>query len=156
MTGADLRKTRKALGLSQNALAQRSGVGRHAVSHWECKTTIDPRGWALRRMLRALGRPDLPDFPTGATRAYRVLASQYARARGGVFVQSGFQASDIRCGAFRNDGKPCRHKVEPDKKRCKFHGGCSTGPKTADGKDRIAEAQRRRWARYCAERGARP
>jgi ABC transporter substrate binding protein len=31
-------------------------------------------------------------------------------------------------------------------RRCRFHGGLSTGPKTAEGKARIAEAQRRRWA----------
>jgi hypothetical protein len=29
---------------------------------------------------------------------------------------------------------------------CRFHGGLSTGPRTAEGKARIAEAQRRRWA----------
>ena len=28
--------------------------------------------------------------------------------------------------------------------RCRFHGGLATGPKTAEGKARIAEAQRRR------------
>ena len=80
-------------------------------------------------MLEALGLPDLPCFPTPATRAYRDLG--------------GWSASPCplpRCGAFRNDGKPCRHRVEPGKKRCKFHGGCSTGPKTAEGRARIADA----------------
>jgi len=36
-------------------------------------------------------------------------------------------------------------KVEPGKRRCRFHGGLSTGPKTSEGRARIAEAQRRRW-----------
>jgi DNA invertase Pin-like site-specific DNA recombinase len=37
-------------------------------------------------------------------------------------------------------------------KRCRFHGGLSTGPRTAEGKARIAEAQRRRWQRERARR----
>jgi hypothetical protein len=39
-------------------------------------------------------------------------------------------------------------KSEAGRRRCKFHGGLSTGPKTAEGRARIAEAQRRRWARH--------
>ena len=49
------------------------------------------------------------------------------------------------CGARNRQGKPCAVKVEPGKRRCRFHGGLSTGPKTATGRARIAEAQRRRW-----------
>jgi len=51
------------------------------------------------------------------------------------------------CGAQNRQAKPCAVKVEPDKRRCRFHGGLSTGPKTAAGRARIAEAQRRRWER---------
>jgi hypothetical protein len=36
-------------------------------------------------------------------------------------------------------------RVEPNKARCRFHGGLSTGPKTEAGRRRIADAQRRRW-----------
>ena len=36
--------------------------------------------------------------------------------------------------------------------RCRLHGGLSTGPKTPEGRARIAEAQRRRWARWRAAR----
>ena len=49
------------------------------------------------------------------------------------------------CGARNRRGKPCAVRVEPGKRRCRFHGGLSTGPKTAAGRERIAEAQRRRW-----------
>jgi hypothetical protein len=49
------------------------------------------------------------------------------------------------CGARNRQGKPCAVRVEPGKRRCRFHGGLSTGPKTAAGRERIAEAQRRRW-----------
>lgn len=74
------------------------------------------------------------------------------RARYEVLALPEFWPKPLRCGANRQDGKPCRHKVAPGKTRCKFHGGCSTGPRTAEGKERIADAQRKRWARWHAER----
>lgn len=43
----------------------------------------------------------------------------------------------VRCGAKRHrDGQPCRALSEPGKRRCKWHGGCSTGPQTDAGKAR--------------------
>ncbi len=43
-----------------------------------------------------------------------------------------------RCNAKRKDGTFCAnkpaHRNHPTNKRCKFHGGMSTGPKTAEGK----------------------
>jgi hypothetical protein len=51
------------------------------------------------------------------------------------------------CGAKNRRGEPCRVTSVPGKRRCRFHGGLSTGPKTVEGKARIAAAQRRRWAR---------
>lgn len=56
-----------------------------------------------------------------------------------------------KCGALTRKGTPCRCKPLPGKKRCKFHGGVSTGPKTLEGRERIAEAQRRRWSKWRAE-----
>jgi hypothetical protein len=52
------------------------------------------------------------------------------------------------CGARSRNGKPCQVRVEPGKRRCRFHGGLSTGPKTVAGRQRIAEAQRRRWKAF--------
>ena len=59
-----------------------------------------------------------------------------------------------RCGARTRKGVPCLVRVEPGKRRCRFHGGLSTGPRTAEGKARIAAAQRRRWAEWRADIGA--
>lgn len=43
----------------------------------------------------------------------------------------------VTCGARRHrDGQPCQAKSEPGKRRCRFHGGRSTGPKTDAGKAR--------------------
>ena len=52
------------------------------------------------------------------------------------------------CGAQNRQGRSCAIRVEPGKARCRFHGGLSTGPVTAEGKARIAAAQRRRWAQF--------
>ena len=49
-----------------------------------------------------------------------------------------------RCGAKCRSGQPCKRLAMPGRKRCRNHGGCSTGPKTAEGQARIAEANRRR------------
>jgi hypothetical protein len=60
----------------------------------------------------------------------------------------------LRCGARTQKGTPCRMKPVSERKgRCRLHGGLSTGPKTAEGRARIAEAQRRRWAKWRAHRG---
>ena len=57
----------------------------------------------------------------------------------------------VVCGAKTRKGGECRNKSEAGRKRCKFHGGKSTGAKTPEGKARIAEAQRRRWAAWQAQ-----
>ena len=46
----------------------------------------------------------------------------------------------VICGARRHrDGQPCQARSQPGKRRCKWHGGCSTGPRTAEGKARALE-----------------
>ena len=53
-----------------------------------------------------------------------------------------------KCGAKTRAGGRCLVRAELGKRRCRFHGGRSTGPKTEAGRSRIAEAQRRRWLAY--------
>lgn len=54
-----------------------------------------------------------------------------------------------RCGAqTRATGQRCRNFPVPGRKRCRLHGGLSTGPKGAEGKHRVAQAMaegRRHW-----------
>ncbi|MEC9433959.1 MAG: HGGxSTG domain-containing protein [Pseudomonadota bacterium] len=58
-----------------------------------------------------------------------------------------------RCGAKTRSGARCRLRpVGPWNDRCALHGGLSTGPRTPEGRARIAEAQRRRWALWREER----
>lgn len=54
----------------------------------------------------------------------------------------------VMCGARRHrDGQPCEAKSEPGKRRCRFHGGCSTGPRTEAGKARACANLRQYAAR---------
>ena len=51
-----------------------------------------------------------------------------------------------KCGAYaRTTGNPCKAKALPNG-RCKNHGGMSTGPKTPEARQAIAEATRQRMA----------
>lgn len=68
------------------------------------------------------------------------LSDQYARARNdsGDWLLKRLERAKanqrVICGAKTQSGKPCRAKSLPNKNRCKWHGGCSTGPKTIEGK----------------------
>ena len=162
MTGPELAAIRKAAGLSQTALGDRVGIGRHAVSYWECKAQVDRRAWAVKRMAQVLPLPDEP-WVSHARRGWADRLEAEARAQeAAVAAQiAAWREAEaqraatrrVRCGARTRKGTPCRCKSEPGKKRCKFHGGLSTGARTPEGKARIAEAQRRRWARWRAEQG---
>lgn len=55
-----------------------------------------------------------------------------------------------QCGARTRAGHPCLRKGIGRGGRCASHGGASTGPRTPEGRARIAQAQRRRWARWRA------
>ena len=45
-----------------------------------------------------------------------------------------------RCGAKTRRGTPCRRPANKRNGRCRLHGGQSTGPKTAEGRAKIAAA----------------
>jgi hypothetical protein len=73
-----------------------------------------------------------------------------------VQVRNGvpYGSSPWLCGAWaRSRGRLCQARAIGQGGRCKFHGGESTGPRTVEGRERIAEAQRARWARYRLEKG---
>ncbi|MEI6270449.1 MAG: HGGxSTG domain-containing protein [Methylococcaceae bacterium] len=44
----------------------------------------------------------------------------------------------LPCGAKTRAGTPCKQTATYDNGRCKWHGGCSTGAKTEEGKKRSA------------------
>ena len=46
----------------------------------------------------------------------------------------------IKCGAKTRSGAPCAKFAMEDKRRCRLHGGLSTGPKTPAGRAAISAA----------------
>lgn len=160
MTGAELRAYRKAAGLTQIELAMRADVSRHTVQYWERKPFIKPWEATPKRFGDIMGLPYF-QATNARTRARGLtwreemeaqleatIAAQLADAR--ARETDRFARLRVVCGAKTRKGRSCLNKSEAGKKRCKFHGGKSTGPKTAEGKSRIAEAQRLRWAKYRA------
>lgn len=152
MTGKELADIRRAAGLSQTELARRIGVGRHAVSYWENKAAVDFRSWAVRKIAEVLPLPDKPT-PVRARTGWGVTLSraEMALIEAKLAADRARQSAKcakrrVRCGAKTRDGHPCKALSLPGKRRCRFHGGMSTGPKTVEGRARIADAQRKRWA----------
>lgn len=68
--------------------------------------------------------PELPD------------ASARANDFGGGGAENRAKQAGGPCGARTRAGHPCRSKPEPGKRRCKWHGGRSTGPQTEAGRAR--------------------
>jgi hypothetical protein len=62
-------------------------------------------------------------------------------------------ARQRRCGAKRKrDGQPCTAKPLENGRRCKFHGGMSTGPKTAAGRARALANLRQNRRSFAGEK----
>jgi hypothetical protein len=137
-SAADLVNLLKLAGMTRIELAALSGFNRHAVAyHTKRSGRID--GVAPRRFREAFERLGIrvPDFREPPVPAPQSGPKGHAHAATG------------RCGAKTRKGSPCQCKPLRNG-RCKFHGGLSTGPKTPEGKARIAEGRRARAER---ERG---
>ncbi len=62
-------------------------------------------------------------------------------------VLGGDPASAPRCGARTRAGTPCRGPAVRGRLRCRMHGGRSTGPRTAAGRERCRAARWRHGGR---------
>ena len=58
----------------------------------------------------------------------------------GVETRFGANWPGQRCGAKTRRGVPCQRPANKRNGRCRLHGGQSTGPKTAEGRAKIAAA----------------
>jgi DNA-binding XRE family transcriptional regulator len=182
LTGPEMKARRRAHGINQTQMGQLVGCSRHAVSYWETQAGPMDRK-RLRygvpaRMCEVLGIEVLPNYSrlcAGAPARHGVLlringTSTHARGDGVLYdaAQAALDRECARhldrietnparyrqpCQAQTRKGQPCQMKSEAGRRRCKFHGGLSTGPKTQEGRERIADAQRRRWAMYREARG---
>lgn len=155
-TGKDLAALRRRAGMSQASLAQRVGISRQTVSYWEGKPALDGRAATLTKIACALdpsggevilnSRPGLGFISLhfeGVVLSEHLSLIRTAQAQRKT-VLAGMRRQT--CKAMTRRGMECLLKSEPGKRRCRLHGGLSAGPKTVEGKARIAEAQRKRWA----------
>ncbi len=62
-------------------------------------------------------------------------------------VLGGDPGSAPRCGARTRAGTPCRGPAVRGRLRCRLHGGRSTGPRTAEGRERCRAARWRHGGR---------
>ena len=151
LSGQVLAAFRHAVGLSQTALAQAAGLSRHTVRRWEQKAVVDVEQSTFERLIGVLMPPTQTRFRrhNERTREDRVIYHLQQRVLGACWLaqEQAERASNgsVLCGARTRKGQPCRNMSEPGRRRCKFHGGRSTGPRTPEGRARIAEAQRQRW-----------
>jgi len=160
LTGAELKAIRRTRGINQTRMGQLIGCSRHAVSYWETQPNRINLRWGVpARMVEYLGVCVLPiNYTSTRGRGDGVLldSQQTWHDRQCARINAGEATNAARyrhpCQARTRKGHPCRNKSEPGRRRCKFHGGLSTGPKTPEGKARIAEAQRARWQAFRAVR----
>ena len=85
--------------------------------------------------------PHTPEFSDTSMRAnefglcHAIRAGARANNSGGA--PAGANQARVICGARRRrDGQACQGMSVPGKRRCKWHGGASTGPRTDEGRAR--------------------
>ena len=66
------------------------------------------------------------------------LTNRRALIKAGLATRFGPSWPGQRCGAKTRAGTPCQNPAIKERSRCKLHGGRSTGPRTAEGKERVA------------------
>ncbi len=145
-TADRLRISRRLAGWSQRQLAARAGVHVQTVKYWERRESVIG-GWAVRRFRDAFAAAGMEWQGPPAPQALGTLVSAIDDARAtNVWKALHWLPTPFlsRCGAKTRKGTACRCQPIPGRRRCKFHGGLSTGPKTPEGRERIREALRRR------------
>jgi len=68
------------------------------------------------------------------------LTNHTALIKAGQATRFGADWPGRRCGAKTRAGGACQNPAIKDRSRCKLHGGKSTGPRTPEGKARVAVA----------------
>jgi hypothetical protein len=96
-----------------------------------------------------------PEFADEYARANDFGFCQAKRAHAHARMTSGLTkpkvALRVPCGARRRrDGLPCEALSVPGKRRCKWHGGMSTGPHTEHGRANSIANLRRNWGKVRA------
>jgi len=157
-TGKQLKAARLQAGLTQQQLANKTGFHRLAVGYWENKGgEVAARSGAPEAFANALGMKYFPT-PIRTRAAWGFTDVEKARieqelARLAKSHAQRLALARVRCNAKTRKGTLCKALSESGKRRCKFHGGRSTGPKTRIGKEAISRTQKARWAKWRAGKG---
>lgn len=98
-----------------------------------------------------------PEFSDANARA-RMTSDGFCQALKGspTAENKAKQSERVPCGAKRRrDGRPCQALSAPGRRRCKWHGGLSTGPRSVEGRARaLANLRRGRTRQNPAMSGA--
>ncbi len=138
------------------------------IKHWKGTVRVPlgifwPYQGALPRLLTRLCEMGIP-FRCREPYGPEVMAQYAGQDRIGPlwewqgFLWIGRAAKKGRalCGARTRKGTPCKARCVADRGRCRLHGGLSSGPKTAEGRARISESNRRRAERRRLATGISP
>ena len=68
------------------------------------------------------------------------LVNRQKLLEAGMATRLGANWPGLRCLTKTRQGTPCQNPVVTDRNRCRMHGSKSTGPRTAEGKARVAAA----------------
>lgn len=117
--------------------ARLGGLAR-AVKLW--RAGRGGRRWSVK--LRALARDAMAALYAQRVALARMTNTEHIPGDG------------MTCGAWTRSGKPCRNVPHFGRRRCRFHGGDATGPKTPQGKARALEALAKGRATLAARRRA--
>lgn len=132
-----------------------SGILNAIVSEWAALTGVEPPTVATPP-----SRPEISEHSaharstSGATGRFAKTAPEFlhqsrahAPARMTSAPENRAEQARVICGARRRrDGQPCEALSVHGNQRCRWHGGCSTGPRTEGGRAR-ALANLRQYSR---------
>lgn len=131
--GADIVALRRDKGWSQRELARQAYIHHSTVQYWEKQSALDWDSFVVQSIAVALDW----DANVSSTRARHGVMSY--SAMDAIMKEQAHLLSDrlakrlwnarVTCGAKTRKGTPCRAKSMPGKRRCKLHGGMSTGPR---------------------------
>ena len=119
-------------GIEQSQVEQpETPANRPEFLHQNARARMSPGNSAKCASVRAGTTSAKPDYlPAPRERAG---ANDFGRCTPG----NGAKQARVICGAKRRrDGQPCQALSVPGKRRCKWHGGASTGPKSDKGRAR--------------------
>ena len=154
MTGSDLKNLRQLVGISRRQLGVRIGVHPDTIRYWERKIWANPEANVPELILKEFGVGNFDVSILLKSERFRRLFTnpKHEGARSAKVVETKQMDGKTckpndhnKCAAKTRSGSLCRAKRVPGRKRCRMHGGLSTGPKTDLGRQRISEAQKQRW-----------